>query len=173
MKIKTKDTSLQRVLSLSTPEHFNPIKPSLFFRILIRLLSIPDLWAVRFRYTKHRMNEAGKGPYLILMNHSCFLDPKIAYRLLFPLPFNIVVTTDSLVGKKWLMRLIGCIPTQKYVTDIRLIMDMLYALKKKKSSVLMYPEAGYSFDGRAVTMPQRLGTLYSGSSIIKNDFLCL
>ena len=159
MKIKAKDMPLHKVLSLPSPKRTKPIKPSLFFRILIRLLSIPDLWAVRFRYTKHQMHKAGKGPYLILMNHSCFLDPKIAYRILFPLPFNIVVTTDSLVGKKWLMRLIGCIPTQKYVTDVRLIIDMLYAVKKKKSSVLLYPEAGYSFDGRAITLPQNLGTL--------------
>lgn len=159
MKIKTKEMPLEKVLSLPTPKRKRPLKPNIFFRTLIRILSIPDLWAVRFRHSEHQMEKAGKGPYLILMNHSCFLDPKIAYKILYPLPFNIVVTTDSFVGLGWLMRLIGCIPTQKYVTDIRLIMDMLYALKKKKCSVLMYPEAGYSFDGRAVTMPKKLGTL--------------
>ena len=159
MKIKTREMPLEKVLSLPTPRHKKPLKPNIFFRTLIRLLSIPDLWAVRFRHSEHQMEKAGKGPYLILMNHSCFLDPKIAYKILYPLPFNIVVTTDSFVGLGWLMRLIGCIPTQKYVTDIRRITDMLYALKKKKCSVLMYPEAGYSFDGRAVTMPKKLGAL--------------
>lgn len=159
MKIKTKQMSIQKVLSLPAPKRTSPKKPNILFRTLVRLLSIPDLLAVRFRYTTHRMDKAGKGPYLILMNHSCFLDPKIAYKILYPLPFNIVATTDSFVGKGWLMRQIGCIPTQKYVTDIRLVMDMLYTLKKEKSSILMYPEAGYSFDGRAVALPKKFGTL--------------
>jgi hypothetical protein len=57
------------------------------------------------------------------------------------------------------MRQIGCIPTQKYVNDITLINDMEYALKKKKTSVLMYPEAGYSFDGTATPLPRGFGRL--------------
>ena len=44
------------------------------------------------------------------------------------------------------MRNLGCIPTNKYVTDISLVKDMEYACINK-SSVLLYPEAGYSFDG--------------------------
>ena len=57
------------------------------------------------------------------------------------------------------MRGIGCIPTQKYVTDLALIMDMLHAVRKLNTSVLMFPEAGYSFDGCATTLPRRLGML--------------
>ena len=34
-----------------------------------------------------------------------------------------------------------------------------YMLKENKSSVLMYPEAGYSFDGCATTLPRKLGVL--------------
>ena len=58
-----------------------------------------------------------------------------------------------------LMRLIGCIPTQKFVTDISLVRDMEYLLKKKKCSVLMYPEASYSFDGKATPLPRKMGVL--------------
>ena len=36
---------------------------------------------------------------------------------------------------------------------------MKYALSKLNSSVLMYPEAGYSFDGRATVIPDSLGKL--------------
>jgi transcription elongation factor Elf1 len=32
-------------------------------------------------------------------------------------------------------------------------------LKKNKTSVLMYPEAGYSFDGRATALPRKMGVL--------------
>ena len=50
------------------------------------------------------------------------------------MPFSIVCTHDALVGKKWLMRNIGCIPTKKFVSDVSLISDMKNMLKKKKVS---------------------------------------
>jgi hypothetical protein len=102
-------------------------------------------------------------PCLILMNHSCFMDMPMAYQLLYPRPINIVCSSDAFVGfwgfMGWLMYTIGCIPTQKFVTDVSLIKDMTYCLKEKKSSVLMYPEASYSFDGTATTLPESLGSL--------------
>ncbi len=55
------------------------------------------------------------------------------------------------------MRAIGCIPTQKFVTDLNLLKDMKYAISTLKSSVLMYPEASYSFDGTATPLPDSLG----------------
>lgn len=105
------------------------------------------------------MELAGKGPYFILMNHSSFIDLEIASKIFYPKPYCIVSTTDGMVGKEWLMRSIGCIPTNKFVTDVTLIKDILYTTKKLKTSVLMYPEAGYSFDGCATTLPRRLGVL--------------
>jgi len=96
---------------------------------------------------------------LILMNHSSFIDLKIASRIFFPKRYGIVCTTDGFVGKGLLMRLLGCIPTQKFVSDMTLIKDMEYLLKKKKTSVLMYPEASYSFDGTATPLPRKLGVL--------------
>ena len=55
------------------------------------------------------------------------------------------------------MRQIGCIPTRKFVIDLGLIKDITRCIKKNKSSVLMYPEAGYSFDGTSTTLPDSLG----------------
>lgn len=159
MKIKQKKVSCDYALAVKPTPHKRPRKPSLFFSTLVRILSLPDLWATRFTLTKTRMEEAGDGPYLILMNHSSFIDLKIASRIFWPMPYGIVCTTDGFVGKGWLMRLLGCIPTQKFVTDVSLIMDMLHALRKNKTSVLMFPEAGYSFDGCASALPKHLGTL--------------
>jgi DNA-directed RNA polymerase subunit RPC12/RpoP len=93
------------------------------------------------------------------MNHSSFIDLKIVSKIFYPKPYSIVCTSDGLVGKRWLMRRIGCIPTQKFVTDMSLIRDMKYALEKKKLSVLMYPEASYTFDGCATPLPEKLGGL--------------
>ncbi|MBQ9745576.1 MAG: hypothetical protein IJW21_01995, partial [Clostridia bacterium] len=55
------------------------------------------------------------------------------------------------------MRSIGCIPTHKFVTDLTLVRDMLYAVKELKSSVLMFPEAGYTFDGTSTALPEYIG----------------
>lgn len=159
MKIKTKKVSYDYVLSLEKPRHKRPKKPHLLFRALIRVLSIPELVSTRFSYTESRMDEAGEGPYLILMNHSSFIDLKIASKVLFPMPYCIVCTSDGFVGKEWLMRRIGCIPTQKFVTDISLVSDILHTLHKEKTSILMYPEASYTFDGCATPLPRKLGKL--------------
>ncbi|MBQ2957684.1 MAG: 1-acyl-sn-glycerol-3-phosphate acyltransferase [Clostridia bacterium] len=150
---------LEKVLSLKRPRHHDPMKPHMFFRALIRFLSIPSLMKTRFTYTGERLEEIKDKPCLILMNHSSFTDLKVAYSIFFPRPLSIVATTDGYLGKPWLMRLIGCIETQKFISDLQLIRDMSYALTKLKSSVLMFPEAVYSLDGRASVLPKHLGVI--------------
>lgn len=159
MKIKSKKLSYEKAAALPVPKHRNPLKPCLFFRVLIRLLSIPDMLATRFKHTESRMELVKGKPCLILMNHSSFIDLEIAYKIFFPRPLCIVSTRDSYIGKRWLMPLIGCIPTHKFVSDISLITDIKYALNEKKASVLMFPEAGYSLDGRATALPSHMGML--------------
>ena len=159
MKIKQIRTSLERACAIPQPKHKNPKRPNILFRTIMLIASLPDLIATRFTVTRKRMEEAGKGPYLILMNHSSFVDLEIASYIFYPRPHCIVSTFDSFVGKSWLMRQIGCIPTQKFVSDMTLIKDMSYAIKEKKTSVLMFPEAGYSLDGRATPLPRKMGIL--------------
>ena len=146
------------------PKHKNPVKPNAFWRYLIRCLIEFKLFGTGFQFSTERMEGIGKKePCLILMNHSCFLDMPIAYRILHPRKLNIVCSSDAYVGlggmMSWVMYSIGCIPTQKFVTDISLIKDMTYCLKEKKTSVLMYPEASYSFDGRCTQLPRKMGVL--------------
>ncbi len=158
MKIKTIPSTLDAVAALPRLPHKKPRKRSFFWQTLARLIVIPDLWATHFTCSRDRATEP-KEPCLVLMNHSSFLDLKIAFKILYPRPFHVVATTDALVGKPRLMRWLGCIPTQKFVSDMTLIRDIKYALHELDSSVLMYPEAGYSFDGRATTLPDGLGNL--------------
>ena len=70
-----------------------------------------------------------KQPYLILMNHSSFIDMKIASKILYPKKYNIVRTDDGFVGKEFLMRWLGCISTKKYIMDPTLVKDMIYTIK--------------------------------------------
>ena len=164
MKTTIKKMDFEKVMALPRPEHKNPIKPNLFWRLLIRFLTIFGLMGTKFRYETEGFEKIGKDdPCLILMNHTCFQDMEVAHRILFPRVFNIVASNDGFIGffglMGWLMRQIGSIPTQKFVSDLRLVKDMEYCFKTLKTSVLMYPEACYSFDGTATTLPAKMGIL--------------
>ena len=159
MKIKTKDLSYEKVMALPRCGRFKPKKPNILLSSVIRLAAIPDLLATKFTYTTERMEETQGKPCLILMNHSSFLDLEIASKIFYPKPYGIVCTSDGFVGKKTLMSMIGCFPTRKFVSDFTLIEDMKYLLKEKNTSVLMYPEASYSFDGTATALPRKMGVL--------------
>ncbi len=158
MKIKTAKMSYEEVLALPAPVHEKPVKQRFIFRLLLAALSVWDLWATHFTYRMINMEKLKKDePCLVLMNHSSFIDLKIAIRLLCSRPFHIICTSDGFVGKRWLMRSLGCIPARKFMTDVTLVRDMLYAVRELKSSVLMYPEASYSFDGTQTPLPDSIG----------------
>ena len=157
MKIKTKNSTYKDVMNLPAFKHEKPIKPNMFFRTLVRVVSEPDLRATHFKYTSDDLGDINNTPCLYLMNHSSFIDLEIASKIIYPKPYSIVCTSDGFVGKDWLLRQIGCIPTEKFVSDLMLIKDLLYTVKKLNNSVLMYPEASYTFDGTATGLPSGLG----------------
>ena len=160
MKIKTVELSYPELLSLPAHPRKRPRKPSFFLRSLVRVLSVGELKKVRFKFNEIGMEKLGKkDACLILMNHSCFTDLMIASRIFYPRPYNIVCTSDGFVGKEGLMRGLGCIPTAKFVNDTALVRDLLYAVRELKTSVLLYPEASYSFDGTATPLPSSVGKL--------------
>ena len=158
MKIKNKTLSYEKVLQIKKEKHKRPKKPNIFFRTLMKIASKGELKKVGFSCQRINMEKLQKNePAIFLMNHSSFIDLKIAAVELYPRPFNIVCTNDGFVGKRWIMRQFGCIPTRKFIADIKLVSDMVYATKNLKSSILMYPEASYSFDGTATPLPDSLG----------------
>lgn len=164
MKTTIREMDYAQAAARPRPEHQHPCKPAMFWRGLLRLLTIPGLAGTQFHYDMDdRAKQALEEPCLVLMNHSCFLDMEIAHRILFPRPFNIITTSDAFVGMgglmNWALRQIGCFPTQKFVTDLRSIQDMEYCFHTLGSNVLMYPEASYSFDGTATPLPRKMGVL--------------
>ena len=160
MKINTRNLPYEEVLKLPRLEHRTPRMPSKALAAVVRIASAPTLWKTKFRYTTERMELVGDEPCLILMNHCSFTDMKLAYGIFYPKPLGIVTSVDAMTGILGkLMRILGCTPTHKYVSDLTLIKDMEYMLKTNKTSVLMYPEAGYSFDGCTTTLPRKLGIL--------------
>lgn len=160
MKIKVVKKSYEEVLKQPLKVHKKPLKPDFILATIIRIASFFSLVPLKFKFNKIGMEKLSKKePALILMNHSSFIDLKIASKLLYPRRYNIIMTSDGFVGKELLMRMIGCIPTQKFVSDSVLVRDIFHCIKKNKTSVLMYPEASYSFDGTATVLPESLGKL--------------
>ena len=160
MKINTRNLPYEEVLKLPRLEHRTPRMPSRLLAGVVRIGSAPTLWKTKFHYTTERMELVGDEPCLSLMNHCSFTDMKLAYGIFYPKPLGIITSVDAMTGILGkLMRILGCTPTHKYVSDLTLIKDMEYMLKTNKTSVLMYPEAGYSFDGRTTTLPRKLGIL--------------
>ena len=164
MKISVKHIPYEKALTLTRPEHRMPRKCNFFWRNLIQGLTWFGMAGSGFTYETERMELLPQDqPCLILMNHSCFLDMQIVHRILYPRHFSVIATFDSFVGlgglMNWVMHQIGGIPTQKFVTDLTLISDMQYCFKELKTSVLMYPEAGYSFDGTCTPLPRKMGVI--------------
>ncbi len=158
MKIKVTDKSYEEVLALPKAAHKRPMRQLGFWRTLIAKLSAKELRDINFMYTGDGMEKLGKKePALILMNHSSFTDLQIVGTLFKKRPYNIVCTNDGFVGKEGLMRAIGCIPTKKFIPEATLVKDMNYVLHALKSSVVMFPEASYSFDGTETPLPKSLG----------------
>ena len=159
MKIPVKKCSYEQVRQCTPKEQKPAKKPNILFRTLLKLVSLPDIWAVKFRAEKKGMEKLKRRePCVIFMNHCSFLDLEIAQHVFYPRPLNIVTTWDGYVGKNWLMRQIGCVQTKKYSTSPKLLRE-IKRLLEKGSSVLIYPEAGYSFDGTATTMGDGIGKL--------------
>lgn len=114
MKIKLIEADYKKVCTSQPYELKDPKKPNIFWRTLMKLVAMPDLMATHFKCEKVNMDKIEKGqPCLVFMNHSAFIDLEIVAQVMYPRPFNIVATTDGYVGKNWLMRQIGCIPTKK------------------------------------------------------------
>ena len=160
MKTKIIDKDIEWVLSRPSKKHIKPKRINMFFRTLLKLVSMPDLIKTHFKYERVGMERLKKGESaIVLMNHSSFIDLEILATLMYPRPFNIMTTTDAFVGMEWLLRQIGCIPTKKFIHDMTLIRDMKYCINELKSSVVIFPEASYSFDGTATPIPDTVAKL--------------
>ena len=159
MKIKVAAKPLAEVRRIPKPPRQKPVRPARFWRWVMKTAGAGDLKDAQFSYAFEGMDRMPEEPCLVVMNHSSFIDLEIAARILYPHPFNIICTSDGFVGKEGLMRRIGCIPTDKFVTDLGLIAQMSYALHDLGDHVLLYPEASYTFDGCATPLLARMGVL--------------
>jgi len=158
MKIKLIEKSFEEVSAISKPDHIKPVPQKRFYRNLMSFLSQAELKAINFQYSENGMDKLPDNqPALYLMNHSSFTDLQITAFLLKNRHYHIVTTNDGFVGKYGLMSKLGCIPTKKFISDPTLVKDMKYCIDNLNSSILMFPEASYTFDGTTTPLPESIG----------------
>ncbi len=156
MKIKITEASFKTVKPVKQP-NILPTKQSKFFKGLINLVAAGDFKKTSFSFEwKSGQDIPLDQPCLILMNHSSFIDLEMLFKIFKDRPFNIATTDDAFIGMDWLLRKIGCFPALKFQSDVTLILNMKHVIEKLKSSVVLFPEASYSFDGTATELPDSI-----------------
>ena len=158
MKIRVIKENYDEVMDLPRLKYKKPRHQLSILRPILKVVCWVLLKMTGFTYEKIGMEKLGKKePCLVLMNHSSFIDLEIAAFLMADREWHIVTTLDGFVGLDWLLPLVGCIPTKKFIPDVTLVRDMRYTVKDLNASVIMYPEASYSFDGTATPLPDSIG----------------
>lgn len=81
----------------------------------------------------------------------CYLPKAASYRN----DYRWVCGKEFSHAARWLHTVI------KFIADSAMVADIVYSLRRLKSSVLMYPEASYSFDGTQTPLPRSVGKRWS------------
>jgi len=128
--------------------------------------TLPIIWVISFFFLKlykvKIRKEKVKGlkpPYILLCNHTQFLDFMVSAIANFPYRINNIVSIDGYNISPYLLRAIGSVPKRKFNNDINLIKNINYVLSDLHGIVGLYPEARYSFDGTNSVLPDSLGKL--------------
>ncbi len=111
--------------------------------------------------TKYKIEKFGKfkPPFLLLINHSQFVDFYIDAIATWPHRTNPVTAIDGYLGRAWVMDALGCIPKHKFVNDFSVVKQISYVVNKLKNIPVLYPEARYSPIGTTAILPDSLGKI--------------
>lgn len=121
----------------------------MFYRITIALFLI-------FFKMYHRLEMIGarnmpkRGPFIIIANHSCFLDPWYIAAMSLPRCIKFLVTTKwYYMNKFWnlLFYMYDCIPLNPFDLKHSTIKTVVQALKEDRI-VGIFPEGKISYDGK-------------------------
>jgi 1-acyl-sn-glycerol-3-phosphate acyltransferase len=126
-----------------------------FFRFVFLPIFI---WPYRYHYQRHRLKK--DGPYLILGNHTCMIDPiLLSYAFDFPIYF---VSSEQIFNlgfaTKILRFLVHPLKKAKSVADIGTIKEIKQTLKEG-GSVGMFVEGNVTYTGENPRTPRAIGKL--------------
>ena len=134
-----------------------PMRQSKFWTWVIWILS--KICLTGKKYTLETIDMEGlEPPYILFSNHQAFIDFELAAMVTHPRKVNNVVNIDGYYRRPWLMELIGCICTRKFVADLHLVKSIRKVLQRG-DVLCMYPEARYTPIGTTSFLPDSLGKL--------------
>ncbi len=141
-----------------------PHRPGPFWTLVELAASAFMLLSSGHKYVKHGYKKI-KGPALILSTHASFIDFPIAIRATFPRSARWVCSIEEFNGREWLFRKIGVICKRKFTNDIVMVRHVMFALRKQKANVIIYPEARFSLAGIEEQIDGSLGKLAKAAHV--------
>ena len=124
-------------------------KPILAKKSLIRL----SLWFYGNKFVKKQVQLVDDGtlsklkpPYIVVANHSSFVDVGCLIKMMYPHCANFVISETQKVQWPTLINHMGILPQKQFTVDMSLLSGIKYCLQKKRP-VVIYPEAKLSVVG--------------------------
>lgn len=106
-----------------------------------------------------KVGKIPKPPYLVISTHASFMDFFVSIKANEPYKPYWISTIEEYIDKDYIFRALGIIPKRKFTNDpisANLVID---ALKTRKKSLIVYPEARYSFVGKPERIDRGLAKL--------------
>ena len=104
--------------------------------------------------TIKKIGKMPKPPYILLSNHSSFMDIYLGLGATSPRRSYWVCAAEEFIDKYFVCVHSGIMPKRRFVNDPRSLISMADVLKKKKKIMVMYPEAVYSFVGKPLRIDE-------------------
>lgn len=128
------------------------------FKIFRYFLWFFFVFRYHFQYKKYNLNK--EGPFLIIGNHSCAIDPILmAYSFNFPIYY---VSSEQIFNLGWITKtlkyLVSPISKSKSLADIRTI-KTIKKIINEKGSIGMFVEGNVPYNGENPHTPYAIGKL--------------
>ncbi|HKM02753.1 MAG TPA: 1-acyl-sn-glycerol-3-phosphate acyltransferase, partial [Bacilli bacterium] len=135
-----------------------PQKQKGILTLVAWMLSLPDILKYGAKINKQGIKGL-KPPYIVLANHNCFFDFKMATKAIFPHKANYIVAVDGFINREDIMRKVGCFGKRKFIQDIAMFKQVKHSLFVNKTVLMIYPEARYSITGTNSVIPDSLAKM--------------
>ena len=130
------------------PDYTKVKRPNGILYFIVYIILYPFL-ILFFRLEVDRSGyKPPKGPFIVLCNHSSFMDFLLAMLVVYPKRLNAVAAQKFYLYKPLdkLLPVMGCIPKNLFDPDVRSIKRIMTVIKNG-GHILMYPEGRCSTDG--------------------------
>jgi len=155
-------------------------KPNAVIYFFTYILIFP-LMKLMFRLKTDRTGyTVPKGPFIVISNHSSFMDFLVVMLSLYPKRFNAITAQKFFLFKPLnkLLPLMGAIPKNLFDPDVRSIVGIKTVLKRG-DNILLFPEGRCACDGFYAGMHKSTGKLIKKlgvpvvSSSIDGAYMCM